>query len=215
PTSSIDISADGDVGIGTASPDVELHILATGEAPTDVQFKIEANTDPAFDFEEQDSGITWRFINNDTALKIVDIGAGTDAAEEFVLTQAGNLTITGQLVTGGPQCGPGTPCDGVFDPSHRVESIEEHAAAMWSNSYLPAVGPTLPAAPINVSEKLGGILNELEKAHIYIEQLHERLAEKEGSLASLELRNREKMDELERENRELAERLSRLEALLR
>ncbi|HEX2164038.1 MAG TPA: hypothetical protein VHM02_08825, partial [Thermoanaerobaculia bacterium] len=47
PTSSIDISADGDVGIGTASPDVELHILATGEAPTDVQFKIEANTDPA------------------------------------------------------------------------------------------------------------------------------------------------------------------------
>ncbi|HUP22841.1 MAG TPA: hypothetical protein VNB06_07860 [Thermoanaerobaculia bacterium] len=188
PSSALDISASGNVGIGTASPDVDLHILRTGEAPTDVQLKIETNTDPAIDLKEQDSGVTWRFINNDTAMKIVDIGTGADGAEEFVLTQAGNLTITGQLVTGGPQCGAATPCDGVFSPEFALESIEEHAAQMWANSFLPAVGPTPAKAPFNVSEKMGGVLNELEKAHIFIEQLHSRLSDQEA--VNLELRRR-------------------------
>jgi hypothetical protein len=197
PTSSVDISGDGDVGIGTGSPDVELHILATGEAATDVQFKIEANTDPAFDFEEQDSGVSWRFINNNAALKMVDIGTGADGAEEFILTQAGNLTITGQLVTGGPQCGAGTPCDAVFSPDYEVESIEEHAVLMWANSYLPAVGPTAPGVPMNLSEKTGRILNELEKAHIYIEQVH-------GTVRTLEARLGAKEVEVQALGEELA-----------
>jgi len=33
---------------------------------------------------------------------------------------------------------------------------------------------------MNLSEKTGGILNELEKAHIYIEQLHLRLEKLEA-----------------------------------
>ena len=89
---------------------------------------------------------------------------------------------------------PGNPCDGVFSPDFEVESIEEHAARMWGNSFLPAVGPTAPGAPFNVPEKVGGILNELEKAHIYIEQLHQR------------------NDELEAEQQEVREELARLRA---
>jgi hypothetical protein len=53
---------------------------------------------------------------------------------------------------------------------------------MWKNSFLPAVGPTVEGAPFNLTEKTGGILNELEKAHIYIEQLHERLTRLEELL---------------------------------
>ena len=34
PTSSVDISSDGDVGIGTGSPDEKLHVLETGDANT-------------------------------------------------------------------------------------------------------------------------------------------------------------------------------------
>ena len=56
---------------------------------------------------------------------------------------------------------------------------------MWANSYLPAVGATLPSAPMNVSEKTGGILNELEKAHIYIEQLNVRLKAKDDEIRQL------------------------------
>ena len=46
---------------------------------------------------------------------------------------------------------------------------------MWANKHLPNVGPTLPNAPVNLSERFGEILNELETAHIYIEQLHKRI----------------------------------------
>jgi len=196
PTSSIDIAANGDVGIGTASPSVDLHILKTAEAATDVQFKIEANTDPAFDFAEQDSGVTWRFINNNAVLKIADVGTGADAAEEFSLNQAGNLTISGQIFTSG-SCSGG--CDLVFDPATDVESIEEHAKLMWERRHLPAVGPTRENGPFNLSAMTGGMLNELEKAHIFIAQLH---AEKQ----SLETQQSELRAELS-ELRVLVEKL--------
>lgn len=186
PTSSIDIAASGNVGIGTASPDVNLHILENAGADTTV-FKLENNGGVRFEFENTVSGTggTWQFINTSSTggADLVIRETVANATEEFRLTETGNLTISGQLVTGGPQCGSTTPCDRVFSPDFEVESIEEHAAFMWANSYLPAVGRTEPGAPMNVSEKTGRILNELEKAHIYIEQLHQRLARLEAELA--------------------------------
>jgi hypothetical protein len=44
---------------------------------------------------------------------------------------------------------------------------------MWEQSHLPAVGPTSPDESLNVSDKIGGLINELEKAHVYIERLNE------------------------------------------
>jgi hypothetical protein len=49
--------------------------------------------------------------------------------------------------------------------------------------FLPAVGPNLPHAPVNLSEKTGGILNELEKAHLYIEELSLRIKDIGARLA--------------------------------
>jgi hypothetical protein len=57
---------------------------------------------------------------------------------------------------------------------------------MWENSYLPAVGPTQENAPINLSDKTGRMLNELEKAHIYIEQLHNTIKQLSGHMDELE-----------------------------
>jgi hypothetical protein len=54
---------------------------------------------------------------------------------------------------------------------------------MWQKGHLPTVGPTPEDQPINVSDKLGRMLNELEKAHIYIDQLHRRLEALERDLA--------------------------------
>ena len=88
----------------------------------------------------------------------------------------------------------------MLEPEFPVESIEEHAAAMWSAGFLPAIGPTLPNQPINITDKVGGVLNELEKAHIYIEQLHQELAQQK-ELFHLELAQQK-------------EQLQRLEALL-
>jgi len=87
------------------------------------------------------------------------------------------------LTTVGPTCNPG-PCDRTYDPEYfQVASIEEHAASMWENRYLAAVGPTSPDQPFNVTQKVGGILHELEVAHIYIEQLNERLVALEQQVA--------------------------------
>ena len=60
----------------------------------------------------------------------------------------------------------------MFGEDYDLPSIEEHAAAMFTNHYLPQVGPTVPHAPMNISEKVGDMLNELEKAHNYIAQIN-------------------------------------------
>lgn len=101
----------------------------------------------------------------------------------FDLTAAGDLSIAGSLTTGGAGACSATPCDAVFDPEvYSVPSIEEHAAEMWKNKHLPAVGPTLPNQPVDVTVKLLRMLNELEHAHIYIEQLHARVETLEEKL---------------------------------
>ena len=68
---------------------------------------------------------------------------------------------------------------------------------MWQNSYLPAVGPTEEGQPFNLSDKTERMLNEMEKAHIYIDQLNVALNEKDSRISDLEAR------------------LARLEALLK
>ena len=99
--------------------------------------------------------------------------------------------------------------DGVFQPGYEIESIEEHAELMWRRSHLPAIGPTPDgeSVPLSLGKRHQAVLNELEKAHIYIERLHERLKEKDQRIGKLEQRHDEK-------DAEFARRLSRLEALL-
>jgi len=80
--------------------------------------------------------------------------------------------------------------DYVFDASFQLESIREHADFMWKNKHLKAI----PRAKTDENDheiiELGahrrGIVEELEKAHIYIEQLHLRLQEQEERLSKLE-----------------------------
>ena len=113
----------------------------------------------------------------------------------------GDVDVTGTLTTGGPTCGGG--CDAVFGADYDLPSIEEHAAQMYANSYLPEIGPTVPKAAINVSERMGTMLNELEKAHIYIAQQESRLVKLADEKQALAL-----------ENQQQNSRLERLEALL-
>ncbi len=97
------------------------------------------------------------------------VGSG---ATEFLMAPGGDVTLTGTLTTGGPTCGGG--CDRVFEADYDLPSIEEHADQMWANKHLPAIGPTEPSKPVNLTDQYGNLLNELEKAHIYIAQLNER-----------------------------------------
>lgn len=59
--------------------------------------------------------------------------------------------------------------------NYKLETIEEHSDFMWKNKHLPAV-PKSTKDPqgldiVNVGEQRRGMLEELEKAHVYISQL--------------------------------------------
>jgi hypothetical protein len=168
PSNSLAVEGTGDVGIGTTSPDVRLHVLRSGAGAADMLRLENTGGNPSLLMENGNNGNIWEMTAGANYIVRIDGGANLMA-----LSTAGNLTIAGQITTTG-SCSIG--CDRVFDPAYDLPTIREHAEAMMANKYLPAVGPTVEGQPMNLSRTLEGVLNELEKAHIYITQLEERLA---------------------------------------
>ena len=106
---------------------------------------------------------------------------------KFKFTILGRLDVNGAIY----QKGKALHADYVFESDYQLESIEEHAEFMWNNKHLKAI----PKAKVDengmeiveVGAHRRGIVEELEKAHIYIEQLHQRLKAMEEKLAVLEV----------------------------
>lgn len=184
------------VGIGTETPGELLHVkggkfkVEQPSGAAELLFATPANT-----WTIKQNGVTGRFTLASTLGGTTPFKFDTDAQENLlrvgVLTTVtagdtvdvnGHLVVTGDILLSGT-C---TNCDAVLQPDWPLESIEDHASAMFENSFLPAVGPT-PEGPvtINVFEKTTGMLQELEKAHIYIAQLNEKLTRIEAELAAL------------------------------
>jgi len=195
PTNALYIDTDGDVGLGTASPNAALHVASGNLNVANGDLTVAGDGTSGGALTVSNAG-TAQVVLSDSSdagpdLKMVLAGgtfrlsfAGTGDAE-MELFDNGNMVIPGNLITtgGGGACTVADPCDAVFDPEvYQVPSIEEHAAKMWADKHLPAVGPTGPGIPVNVSEKMLRMLNELETAHIYIEQLNSRISELETRL---------------------------------
>ena len=198
---SLVVDGDDEVGIGAGTnPSAPLHVKRTSSTPTggDPHVLVEntnatvagrtmltlSNNGPAFlRLANTDIGADARWVFSHDG--VGNLGINRDGgANEFYLEANGDLTIAGGLVTGtAGGCTAATPCDAVFDPEvYTVPSIEEHATAMWANKHLPAVGPTLPGQPVDMTQKVLTMLNELEHAHIYIEQLHARVEQLESKV---------------------------------
>ena len=68
--------------------------------------------------------------------------------------------------------------DYVFQDDYELESIEKHAEFMWREKHLTAAATAQTNEDgqeiVEYGSRMRGILEELEKAHIYIEQLHHR-----------------------------------------
>jgi hypothetical protein len=99
-------------------------------------------------------------------------GSGPDYLKVKIMT---SLDVNGTIY----QRGGILHVDYVFEPDYKLESIEEHAQYMWKYKHLKAV----PKAKVDekgqqvveIGANTKGILEELEKAHIYIQQLNERI----------------------------------------
>ena len=102
-----------------------------------------------------------------------EVGIGTT-------TPAGTLDVNGTIYQRGGQL----HADYVFEPDYELESIEAHSKSMWQNKHLPAVAGAKKTKDgrqvVEVGAQRRGILEELEKAHIYIDRLHERLKKQEA-----------------------------------
>ena len=192
------------VGISERNPTAALHVSPVGgkasvliDGGTVGEWDLSVrNADGEFALNDQGTGggdfifktadtatnAPWEFVHR--ADDGLGLNIGSSAGADFILSNTGNLSVLGTITSGGPTCGMG--CDAVFDADYDLPTIEDHAEAMFAKRHLPTVGPTSPDEPINLTEHMGNVLNELEKAHIYIAQLNEQNKALETRLAQIE-----------------------------
>lgn len=203
PTSSLDIAASGNVGIGTASPADKMEVTGQLRVSGSVGGFLAAPRDGtgANQIWYNPTGDDMRLfnsINGDviTVLNNGNTGIGTT-------TPGGKLDVNGSIF----QRGAVLHADYVFEPAYTLESIEEHADFMWNNKHLPAVeGRKVDENGreiVEIGARMRGLLEELEKAHIYISSLSDRIGLKDAEFAKLE-----------QKNKELTERIARIEVML-
>jgi hypothetical protein len=125
--------------------------------------------------------VVWSPGDNDL-LKVFDedsLPGGTP-----VLRIAGNGAIIHRTTT--------IHADYVFDPEYQLESIEEHAAAMAEDKHLSGIPrPQKDESGQSVIEYgslMRGLLEELEKAHIYIARMSDTVKRQQNELTVLSAR---------------------------
>jgi hypothetical protein len=192
PTSSIFIDVDGDIGMGTSSPGAQLHINRSGVVlstiqssdndATQLRFKTNSTNRRIVAVDGSD-GVETQIVMGDSG--DVDF-LGATAADEYVNISSAGLNVNGAISLNGSQIHP----DYVFEPTYKLATIEDQAKYMFGEKHLPAVGAGTydeqGRSVLDIGKKTMGMLEELEKAHLYIVQLNDRLKKIEQS--NIELR---------------------------
>ncbi|MEZ5592432.1 MAG: hypothetical protein R3F53_17700 [Gammaproteobacteria bacterium] len=114
-------------------------------------------------------------IRNSLVIRGGKVGVGTNDPK-------GKLDVNGSIYQRSVARHP----DYVFEPDYKIETIEEHSEYMWRNKHLPAIGAGQydeeGFAIMELGNQSKGILEELEKAHIYIETLNKQVKELSAAL---------------------------------
>ena len=213
PTSSIDISADGDVGVGTASPSAALHVSrALGALGTIAQLTNNSGIVMLFD---RTDGVAndWQMSNFNANFQISVPGAAT---AQMNLNANGNMTIGGtQYLTGSSRDLKEnfTPVDG----KDVLQRVVDMPLTEWNAKEDPSqrhIGPiaedwwaTFGLGPDNKHVALGDISGVALAA---IKGLYQVVDEKNSQIGELE----QTVGALQQENRALAERLAAIEKAL-
>jgi hypothetical protein len=220
PTSSIDISAAGNVGIGTASPSAKVHVSSTGTTSTDGKVLIQnsSTTTTARELLEinnnggaililKDTSQTprWSFGTTGTTFVIYN---QAHTGLEMSLDQNGNATFLGTVTPGSSR----TIKEG-FNAIEPLEVLRKVAAlpiTTWSYKQDPGVrhiGPMaedfFSAFAVGADAKGISVTDSAGVTLAAIQGLSQKMQEKDAALA-----------ELRQENAELNRRLADLEALV-
>ncbi len=170
----------GNVGIGTTGPgqklDVSGHIAVSGtvdgrDVSTD-GVKLDGMTAGSAD------------TTNDSWTGTGDVYTTTGNVGIGTTNPGGKLDVNGTIY----QRGSLLYADYVFEPEYKLESIEEHSEYMWREKHLRAIPKTQKDETGQEMLEIGahrkGIVEELEKAHVYIQQLNERIRVLEAKITS-------------------------------
>ena len=198
----VTVLKNGYVGIGTESPGAKVHVV-DGPLWTASSWRkaIKIEQGNAMEFVADNNmkfgiGATLSGLRRLFIFSTPSEGTNDPAGYIMVLNAGGNVGIgtedpQGKLDVNGTiyQRGSVLHADYVFEPGYQLESIEEHADFMWKNKHLKAI----PQAKVDengrqiveVGAHRKGIVEELEKAHIYIDQLHNRIKTLETKLEEL------------------------------
>ena len=190
------IEAGGNVGLGTDNPDDELHVTVSG-ANGGVSVVTAEDRFPQLSLirtgAPSNPDATWRFRANALGDFVVTDGVNgkspleirQNSNNDLLSLNSDTVTVTGQLVVNGTNITP----DYVFEPDFALESIEEHADYMFEKKHLPGVGAAVVDENgkhlINIAQRNDGMLEELEKAHIYIAQLNDAVKTKNQKIEEL------------------------------
>ncbi|MFC1630950.1 hypothetical protein ACFL2I_00135 [Candidatus Omnitrophota bacterium] len=189
------IDGAGGVGINTGSPGADLDVR--GEAlispnPRSPLGQLHVHTgvgaQPALAVSKDAGGVDDPIVIFYRDMSPIDevvriertgrVGIGTN-------NPAGELDVFGTICLSGGQIHP----DYVFEPEYQLETIEEHAAYMWREKHLKAIPKVKMKESgqefVEIGAQNMGILEELEKAHIYIDQLNQKLKLLEEKIAAL------------------------------
>ena len=225
PTSSIDISADGDVGIGTASPANKLHVLSSGAAVDSGKVFIQNSSATSLAremLEIRNNGATLLILDdsgNASRWSFGSVGGNfvvddqQDAAVEMSLFGNGNMTIGGLLTEGSSREIKENFV--VLNPREVLAKLDSLSMPIWSYKGTSArhVGPM--AEDFHQAFGLGEDARHIAPADkagvalLAVQGLNQLVAEKDQQLAALEAKNdrlEARLAQLEKMLQELAAR---------
>lgn len=183
-TNTLVLDAADRVGIGTVAPDQKLDILGgdmrvrkeTGQGNTTSIFLDNVGNGVDTGWILRANGVTGGFTFTSGGISPFRIFSGAQTGTLDVL--ATGVNVLGTLTVNG--VGVNVP-DFVFDESYELMSIADQGRHMREQRHLPAVPREQLGEDgrpvVDVVAYQMGILEELEKAHLYIQQLHAEISE--------------------------------------
>ncbi|WP_069301096.1 hypothetical protein [Neptunicoccus sediminis] len=185
-SNSLFIDSNNDVGVGTDSPDTNLHVRTTAAGgvvaaydPSDLgHFAVENvngttairtmaalknNGDISLNFINTARSEVWKLASLGGAFTILSPVTG---GNEFSLSNDGNLTITGDFISGTDTLN--VP-DYVFEDSYELRPLSDVEAFIVENSHLPDIpsAKEIGAKGLNVGKMQMALLRKIEELTLY------------------------------------------------
>lgn len=199
PSSAIFVDTDGDVGLGTASPDGLLEVNSTDDIETSSPHVLVrndsgiagnrrmiglSNNGGAFiHMENRASSTVWAIVNANTGTDFL-INDPDSPGTELSLSQAGDLSIEGEFISAGTTLN--VP-DYVFADDYSLMPLSDVRNYIETNKHLPKIpsAKTIAKSGLNHSQMQMALLEKVEELTLYTLQQQDEIAALQDQISML------------------------------